>query len=263
MLDVFTVSASQGISPDSISGEFTSNLEILGYEILSEDSSYSLDINGFEANGYIPVGSIRVPIRVTIDPEGNIDIKIVWGEHIPLIVKLSSPADLRVIDPSGKIIDKEINEIPDAIYSERDIDGDGDLEDEVIIPTRKVGDYQITIIPEADASPADIYTVEVSSGDTKIILAENVPVGSIPEQPYIIESTETGVLPPWDINQDKVLDISDLVIIGQHFGETIDLNAQPNPDVNRDGTVDILDLVLVSLHFGENYGAMIMQISWR
>jgi len=56
-------------------------------------------------------------------------------------------------------------------------------------------------------------------------------------------------LPPWDVNQDGQVDVSDLVLVGLHFGESppTDLRA----DVNGDNTVDISDLVLVGIHFGE------------
>ena len=51
-----------------------------------------------------------------------------------------------------------------------------------------------------------------------------------------------------DVNNDGKIDISDLVLVGLHFGES-------NPevgDVNADGTVDIRDMVLIGLHFGES-----------
>ena len=51
-----------------------------------------------------------------------------------------------------------------------------------------------------------------------------------------------------DVNNDGKIDISDLVIVGSHFGES-------NPevgDVNADGTVDIRDMALIGLHFGES-----------
>lgn len=64
----------------------------------------------------------------------------------------------------------------------------------------------------------------------------------------VLQKTEP---PAWDVNQDGVVDISDLVIVGQRFGEEIKDSPTPNPDVNRDGTVDVSDLALVGIHFGE------------
>ena len=52
-------------------------------------------------------------------------------------------------------------------------------------------------------------------------------------------------VPRLDVNDDGHVDISDLVLIGRHFGETIEPSVSHNPDVNRDGTVDINDLFLI------------------
>ena len=59
-------------------------------------------------------------------------------------------------------------------------------------------------------------------------------------------------LTPWDVNGDGKVDVGDLVLVGRHFGETIEEPISPNPDVNGDGTVDISDLVLIGKHFGES-----------
>jgi len=54
---------------------------------------------------------------------------------------------------------------------------------------------------------------------------------------------------PWDVNRDGIVDILDLTLVAQHFGESPPKDAKA--DVNDDGRVDILDLVLVGKHFGE------------
>ena len=54
---------------------------------------------------------------------------------------------------------------------------------------------------------------------------------------------------PWDVNNDGVVDIRDLVLVSSNFGaETL---AYPKVDANQDGTVDIFDLLIVASHFGE------------
>jgi len=53
-----------------------------------------------------------------------------------------------------------------------------------------------------------------------------------------------------DVNRDGAVDILDLVLVAQRFGESgpfIGLN----PDLSGDGVVDIADLVIVAKHFGE------------
>ncbi len=55
---------------------------------------------------------------------------------------------------------------------------------------------------------------------------------------------------PWDINDDGVVDIQDLILISNNFGAEVP--ATPKADVNHDGSVDIIDLLLVAAHFGES-----------
>jgi len=60
-------------------------------------------------------------------------------------------------------------------------------------------------------------------------------------------------LRPWDVNGDGVVNVLDLVFVGQHLGEEITEPIARNPDVNRDGIVDLYDLTLAGQHFGEEY----------
>lgn len=106
-----------------------------------------------------------------------------------------SPIDLIVTDPDGFTITKEIWEIPGVLYySVYDIDRDGELDDMVTIPIKKIGDYLITVVPEPDALPTDTYSLEFIANGETIVLAENVPISDIPDQPYIIRSTEITII---------------------------------------------------------------------
>lgn len=54
---------------------------------------------------------------------------------------------------------------------------------------------------------------------------------------------------PWDINNDGIVDIQDLILVSNSFGE-VDLE-NPTVDVNKDGSVDIIDLLIIAAHLGE------------
>lgn len=119
-----------------------------------------------------------------------------FAENSTLTITTHSPVDIVVTDPDGLTISKQLNEIPGATYIETDIDGDGDIDDQVTIPNKKIGDYIIKVLPDSDALPTDMYTLEVSIFGTPIILADNVQISDIPSEPYIIESTSTGIVLP-------------------------------------------------------------------
>ncbi|MDE0636033.1 MAG: sulfatase-like hydrolase/transferase [Candidatus Poribacteria bacterium] len=54
---------------------------------------------------------------------------------------------------------------------------------------------------------------------------------------------------PWDVNDDGVVDLQDLVLISNNFG---DAPENPKVDVNKDGSVNILDLLIVAAHLDES-----------
>lgn len=61
-----------------------------------------------------------------------------------------------------------------------------------------------------------------------------------------ITITVNNAYSPYDINKDNIIDVSDLTIVGQHYGEE-----NPTYDLNHDGVVDVEDLVMIGQHFGE------------
>lgn len=57
-----------------------------------------------------------------------------------------------------------------------------------------------------------------------------------------------------DVNNDGVVNILDLVMVANAFGQPVDRHSEQNPDVNRDGTVNVLDLVRIASRMGETAG---------
>ena len=69
-------------------------------------------------------------------------------------------------------------------------------------------------------------------------LPEKLPT-QIPQPEYL----------PWDVNNDGIVDIEDLLFLSNSFGEENVEN--PKVDVNNDGNVDIIDLLIIAAHLGE------------
>jgi hypothetical protein len=96
------------------------------------------------------------------------------------------PVDLIVTDPNGLRLTKQECQIPDALYEESDIDGDGDLDDCFFIPSAKPGQYLIQVVPEPNALPDETFSLEVSVDGKSTVVAQDVPIRSIPQEPYAL-----------------------------------------------------------------------------
>jgi hypothetical protein len=145
-----------------------------------------------DANVESPLVRI-VQIDPTHKPGEQVDYSRMLGYGYT--VRTTCPVDLEIIDPEDFTINKQFSQIPEAIYIEEDIDGDGSPDDFIGIPERKLGNYQIKVIPEAGATSTDTYTLEVSTledsfGYVPVILTEDTPISEIPTEPYIFESKE-------------------------------------------------------------------------
>lgn len=165
-----------------------------------------------------------------------------WQPDFWILSHLCSRADMVVTDPDGLIISREQNQIPGAAYVEIDVDGDGDLDEEISIPYRKVGYYQITVVPEPEVLPTDIYSLKVTIDGQTMVLAEDVQIEDIPAEPYEFESK----LNRSDFDTDGDVDFADYAIFANHWSEQ-DCN-YPNwcegTDLDYSGFIDFIDFAI-------------------
>ncbi len=61
---------------------------------------------------------------------------------------------------------------------------------------------------------------------------------------------EDASYPAWDVNQDGTTNYLDMILIGNHYGES-GISGWIPEDVNSDGTVNYLDMILIGNHYGE------------
>ena len=99
-----------------------------------------------------------------------------------------------------------------------------------------------------------LFEVELkakSSGETKLTLQNlqfNVITRDTSADPYEITLTIEEQLIAGDVNRDGQVNILDLVLVAQQFGQS--MPADSPADVTGDGVVNILDLVRVAQNFG-------------
>ena len=80
-------------------------------------------------------------------------------------------------------------------------------------------------------------------------LSERLKAGWREALPEMQEHTHIPSTLKWDVNNDGIVDIQDLILVSNNFGKVNPAN--PKVDVNQDGNVDIIDLLLIASHFGE------------
>lgn len=108
-------------------------------------------------------------------------------------------------------------------------------------------DVEVTLSVKGDAftEPGDYpISVTATSGTDDTMTAEITTTTTV-EMPPPPPPPPT----PWDVNDDGIVNIQDLVLVASEFGQS---GEALEGDVNGDGTINVLDLVLVSSHFGEN-----------
>ena len=103
-----------------------------------------------------------------------------------------------------------------------------------------------------DADPDETVNIANLPENAQLIahLSERLHAGWQAALPGVQERIPIPQTLPWDINNDGVVDIQDLILVSSSFGMATP--EHPKVDVNKDGSVDIIDLLLVATHFGES-----------
>ena len=199
---------------------------------------------------------------------------IFWssGEDAPLQAKIIAPdttvtqGDIFTVDISAEQVDNLNRFQLDVLFNPKVLGffyiSEGDI-------LRKDGGQTSFLIPTIDNTGLIVFVITRTSpggvsgngvliritfrakniGESMLAL-QNIKLrnASGEEIPFLLTNGTIRVIPKKeDVNKDGKVDISDLVLVGKHFGQVPPTNERA--DINKDGKVDISDLVLVSLHF--------------
>ncbi|RPJ60781.1 MAG: hypothetical protein EHM12_05895 [Dehalococcoidia bacterium] len=106
-----------------------------------------------------------------------------------------SPIDISVTTPDGYTISKDTCNLSGAFYIEDDLDGDGDLEAVIHIPSGPKGTYHIAVTPHSGVSPNETYSIIFynDGNETAIPVAVNTLISAIPPQGYNVHYNGTNL----------------------------------------------------------------------
>ncbi len=102
-----------------------------------------------------------------------------------------------------------------------------------------------------DADPDETVNIADIPENEELVasLSQRLHAGWQAALPETQDQIHTPRTLPWDINNDGVVNIQDLVLVSNNFGAESPKHLKA--DVNKDGRVDIIDLLIVAAHFGE------------
>ena len=103
-----------------------------------------------------------------------------------------------------------------------------------------------------DADPDETVNIARHPENAELVthLSEQLHAGWRAALPDLQERIPIPQTLPWDINNDGIVNIQDLILVSNSFD--VEPSDYPKVDVNKDGHVDIIDLLLVAAHFGES-----------
>jgi hypothetical protein len=101
---------------------------------------------------------------------------------------------------------------------------------------------RVRVDPQAGKAAIQIIRVaDISSANPPVVVA--CPPETVYESFILIQT------PFWDLNNDHAYNIGDLVILGQHWGQT-GVKGWIQEDLNSDGAINIGDVVVLGLYWG-------------
>ncbi len=117
--------------------------------------------------------------------EGDDCIGMLLGLDYPVLTfRLNCPVDLKVTAPSGQYMAKGDSAMFLATYREIE-DANSPTPHKVVeIPFPEDGNYTIEVIANPNADLNATYSLIATRGDTTTVLADNVKIGDIPQEPY-------------------------------------------------------------------------------
>jgi len=231
---------------------------IYDYSITADVWDLTLNLTGdFALLGLGETGaSIPVQIATTRDIKagekikhtGTYKFKISKTSGFELISKAEEPVVTFVV--TGIVRRDEGTVVPNAAVT---VSNEATSLSE-IVKTDDAGIYKVTFVgPQGSilAQTGDVLKISVNDTELSYTIVED----DISKTRSIVNITlgQPKITPQWDINQDGIVDILDLMLVVMNYGkkDIIEDDDAWAADVNGDKMIDISDLVLVGKNFGE------------
>jgi len=189
-LDLLLMDPRGQLVDSAYDGATISRYENLVYAIIEKPlpGAWRVAVHGQD----VPSGSTKFSAIASVEPAEEPEEPQPREEAGILHIRSNGPIDLALKDPTGRIVSKELQTVEGSEYVERFDGAVGSNVDEIAIPKRMVGDYQIRVMPEPGAERLQRFDLFVTDGFDTVTLAKRKFIIHVPKEPYVIRCTETS-----------------------------------------------------------------------
>jgi len=177
-----------------------------GQNLLTQISSFGATVaNVVETYGPTVLAIVAIPVAIStgFTTYGIGGYQAITGIYVPtnallgttgdITTTMYSHGDLVIIDSEGQVLCKEFSQIPGGTYIEVDLNRDGSPDDVAVLPAT-TRDYTINIVPDADASPDETFTLTMANLGIYFDLVRDLRFSDVPEHGYGLQAS----MPPTD-----------------------------------------------------------------
>jgi parallel beta-helix repeat protein len=198
------------------------------------NTPYYIDENNQDNYPLMEPWIATIEASIDIDP-GTLNLRS-QGRWITVYIELPEDYSVVDIDVSSIRLNETFSVDPDAPTQIGDYDSDGASDLMVKLNRTELTSYLYNIL-------------EVKLDTVTLTISGQLTDGTLFEGSDIVRTRLAG-----DVNEDWVVDVIDLSMVGRSFGARMDEDAYEGKlDLTSDGVIDIRDLMLI----GINYGATI------
>ena len=245
---------------DAQVGRVLGQLDALGLTentvvVLVGDHGFHLGENGKFAKRTIFEAALHSPLIVSFPGQSPRGVKTnALVELVDIYPTLCDLCQLPILSELEGLSMVPVIEEPErawktAVFSQVDVDPAHSIRTEQYRYTERRKAIELY---DYHAAPDGTMNIAYLPENAELVehLSERLQVGWRAALPDASEQISVPQTLPWDINNDGIIDVRDLILVSNSFG--METPAHPKADINKDGHVDIIDLLYVASHFGES-----------
>ena len=254
MMDTITLEASaefgiEGsvlgtLSESSIELEADASAEVtltVAGDLFTTPGDYAISVTATSGTDTTMTAEVTTTTTIEVPVIAGVSLEIVGDDALSTMDAVEGVSYTLKVTNTGNMMDTVSLEASAEVGIEGSVLGTLN-ESSIELEAGASAEVTLTVAGDLFTEPGNYpITVTATSGTDSTMTAE-------------ITTTTTIEMPlppptPWDVNDDGMVNIQDLVLVAGQLGES---GEGLKGDINGDGTVNIQDLVIVASHLGED-----------